>query len=402
MSKKTLSILIPTKNRVDTIDYAIRSCLEINDTRSEVEVIIQDCSTNNETQSLVEKKYKNTKVKYFKSEGEPSMHENWEYAIINSKGKFICGIGDDDAVLPNILDVARWANTNEVTTIYQPMVNYIWKDAYLGTFSSGKISFSENTSKIICMVAKDVMECRKLVIKKCGFEYNNRLPNILHGIVRSDLIEKVFEKTGRRLGGTSLDVYSAITLSEFTEKHVILPSAFSIRGASLKSNTNRIALKKVHEHYREISNYKKKFILPSKLISDDISVAETCINALNEIGRSDEIDAMDYTFLYGRCIALNLKFAFPLYNEWKLKVGGDFYSILKKSIKYFKIYLKSKVIETLFFYLQKVSPLGASWLFRKLSNGTIKLEVNDILAAVKYYSNSEVYQTNKIYNHEFY
>ena len=402
MSKPILSIIIPTKNGVDTIDYAIRSCLEIKDTRNEVEVIIQDCSTDNETQSLVEKKYKNTNVKYFKSEGAPSMNENWEYAIINSTGKFICGIGDDDAVLPNILDLARWAYNNEITTIYQPMVNYIWKGAYLGTYSSGKIAFSEKTSKLSFMGAEEVLQCRKMVIKKCGFEYNSKLPNIYHGIVRADLIEMVFNKTGHRLGGTSLDVYSAITLAELTEKHAITPCAFSIRGASFKSNTNRIVLKKENEHYSELKEYKKNPLLPSKLMSADISVTETCIDALNEIARPEIIYTMDFSFLYGRCIALNLKLALPLFNEYKVKVGGDFYNILKMSIKYYKMHAKSKLTETLFYYFQIISPSVASWLYRKLSNGVIKIEASDILIAAKYYCNSNVYLKNKISSYEFF
>src|SRR5687768_13393833 len=98
-----LSIIIPTKNRQYTCLYAIESALNM---KSDIfEVVVQDCGDTNSLEEAIVSKFGNdNRLKYRYTNTSPSMTENWNLAITHAKGKYICGIGDDDAVLPACLE----------------------------------------------------------------------------------------------------------------------------------------------------------------------------------------------------------------------------------------------------------------------------------------------------------
>ena len=164
--KPLLSIIIPTKNRQYTAVFAVESVLDIES--DDIEVVIQDCSDDNSLEDLLRLKFEDDpRVKYFYSDSEPSLTDNWNLAIGNTSGKYICGIGDDDAVMPLCIEIANWMNQNSVDAVLGSQIVYIWKDAYLNSFSNGKITFSNFYSGEIFKV-----DIQKEFIKKainCGF-----------------------------------------------------------------------------------------------------------------------------------------------------------------------------------------------------------------------------------------
>src|SRR6266576_1177953 len=96
-----LSIVIPTKNRQYTCLYAIESVLLLN--KEDIEIVIQDCSDSNILEKqIIDKCGTDTGISYEYVETKPSMTDNWNRAFERAKGIYKCGIGDDDAVLPDI------------------------------------------------------------------------------------------------------------------------------------------------------------------------------------------------------------------------------------------------------------------------------------------------------------
>ena len=128
-----LSIIIPTKNRYNTVLYAINSALNI--ISQDFEIVVQDCSENNNLFTLINNTYNNDeRIKYYYSNDSPSLTENWNRAIGNTNGKYLCGIGDDDAILKNIIDVTNWMNINDIDTLLASFILYIWPDAYKNSY----------------------------------------------------------------------------------------------------------------------------------------------------------------------------------------------------------------------------------------------------------------------------
>ncbi|HAP0100263.1 TPA: glycosyltransferase family 2 protein, partial [Escherichia coli] len=110
-----LSILIPTKNRSEYLDDVLSSLLTWK--RDDFEVIIQDNSDDLKTHNVVEKYRYDHRVKYFYVKEHLSVIDNFEYAVKNSSGKIITAIGDDDGILPIVMDVADWMLKNSVEAV---------------------------------------------------------------------------------------------------------------------------------------------------------------------------------------------------------------------------------------------------------------------------------------------
>ncbi|MBK9533325.1 MAG: glycosyltransferase [Chitinophagaceae bacterium] len=119
-----LSIVIPTKNRQFTCLYAIESALLINN--DDFEVVVQDCSDTNILKKQIHDKFgMDPRIKYFYLSEKLSMTENWNRAFSNTKGEYICAIGDDDAVLPAIYEITKGAKERNLNMVKHPQVHTI-------------------------------------------------------------------------------------------------------------------------------------------------------------------------------------------------------------------------------------------------------------------------------------
>ncbi|MTI30628.1 glycosyltransferase family 2 protein [Xanthovirga aplysinae] len=99
-----LSICIPAYNRPKLIQRTLNS---IEPKNREIEIIICDNSTNDETKEVVQKSLKNETCtwKYFKNNPSISPTENHNKCIKLARGRYIYIIHDDDYLLPGGLQL---------------------------------------------------------------------------------------------------------------------------------------------------------------------------------------------------------------------------------------------------------------------------------------------------------
>lgn len=375
-----LSIIIPTKNRQYTAVFAVQSVLSI--VSNEIEVIVQDCSDNDSLNRLLSDKFGlNHRLKYFHTTEKPSLTENWNLAISNTTGKYICGIGDDDAVLPYCIEVAKWMDKKNIQAVLGANVNYIWKDAYKGSFSSGRLTHELYYSGVFFEV-----DIKKEFTKKmlnCGFGYTDDIPNLYHGIIEKSLLETHKSNCGHYLSSTSFDVYTAMILPSYLEKSYYLDFPITVKGASGLSNANRIySKKKYHIHFGEFSNLQIPDILP-KTLTCEVSIAESTIIALQDTKKENLISKMNLAIVYGKCAALDLKNIISYTEQYKknrnaTNSNNDFYLYL---IKFLKDRCKSSLKDLILKILYKTVPISFRYIEKFASKKKVLAE--DILAANK-------------------
>ena len=349
-----LSIIIPTKNRQYTCLYSIESALKISD--DNLEIIVQDCSDTDILKDNIFNKFGNDKrIQYFYSDTLPSMTENWNLAISNATGKFICGIGDDDAVLSACMDVTKWMDTNKIEAVLGSFVTYIWKDAYIGEFSNSKITYDTHYSGAIYEI-----DIQKEFIKKalnCGFGYTDDLPNLYHGILEKRLLEEHKINCGHYLASTSLDVYNAMILPSYTKKAFYIDYPLSIRGISGSSNSNRIYSRKDYDiHFKEFKNLTIPEMLPD-VLSSEVSIAESTIIALQDLKKDSYISKLNLAIVYGKTAALDLNNFANYLNKFNLRKNTNnskldffrYFFIFTK--ERFNNFLKQRVLKMIFFIL---------------------------------------------------
>lgn len=375
-----LSIIIPTKNRQYTAVFAVASALRI--ISDEIEIVVQDCSDDNRLNDLLKEKFNgDQRIKYFHSDTKPSLTDNWNLAILNTSGKYIIGIGDDDAVLPYCLEVVRWMNSNEVDTILSMHITYIWKDAYVGSISNSRLSFSKNISGSIYKVDLP-SELNKKALN-CGFGYTEDLPNLYHGIVLKSLLDTHKKHCRHYLSSSSFDVYNAIILSAYTDSFYYIDYPLTIRGVSGKSNANRIIANKSHLHFREFKNLYVPENLP-KILNSEVSIAESTIVALQDINRTDLIENMNLAIVFGKTSAWNLRKSILFFDQYKKARKNErftnkdffvyFFCFLKDR---YKTLIRNAVLKVIF----KVVP-GADRLLDKLTSRS-RIKAQDISEAIQ-------------------
>ena len=103
MGSPFFSIIIPTRNRYETLQYAIRTVL--SQEFDSFELIISDNSdpANLHEVKLIREYLDDERVRYCRPASVLSMSDNWEFAVSNANGEFIIVFGDDDGLVSGAL-----------------------------------------------------------------------------------------------------------------------------------------------------------------------------------------------------------------------------------------------------------------------------------------------------------
>ena len=99
-AKPMFSIVIPTRERCETLEFSIKTVL--CQTYDDFELIIMDNCSLDKTAEVV-KSYQDKRIRYFHTPERLSMRDNWETALNHVNGKWVIFIGDDDGLISDSL-----------------------------------------------------------------------------------------------------------------------------------------------------------------------------------------------------------------------------------------------------------------------------------------------------------
>lgn len=283
-----LSIVIATRNRIPYAISAIKSILEIPDPR--LELVVQDNSDSLDLKSYVHKNIKDNRFSYRYTPPPFSSIDNFNAAMEMATGEYVCLIGDDDGICPQIFEVVCWAKKNNIESISpKTFCEYIWPNSF-GNNKDSILIVPKATGQIIgCDPAKQLT----VFFKQGALDYLwIGFPKIYHGIVKKECLERIKSKTGFYFGGLSPDIYAAIALACIVNRHIIIDFPLTIAGACNQSTT--IDSKKGKHsgnlrsapHFRDRGNYIWDNLIP-KVYSIETIWAESALKALADMERND-------------------------------------------------------------------------------------------------------------------
>jgi glycosyltransferase involved in cell wall biosynthesis len=119
------SVLLPTRNRLEYLRYAVESVLRQGD--AEWEVVISDNHSEEDIAGYVAS-LGDERVRYTRTESFVPVTENWNNALRNSSGAYFVMLGDDDALLPGYFSAMR----EHIRTYSEP--DAIYHSALLFTY----------------------------------------------------------------------------------------------------------------------------------------------------------------------------------------------------------------------------------------------------------------------------
>ena len=102
------SVVIPTYNRSDLVQGAVRSVL--GQTCGDFEVVVSDNCSDDDTRSVIEG-FHDPRVRYVRTPTHGVIADSWEFARSQARGTLVMMLSDDDALMHNAL--ARFAEEHQ-------------------------------------------------------------------------------------------------------------------------------------------------------------------------------------------------------------------------------------------------------------------------------------------------
>ena len=203
-----LSIVIPTKDRYNYLKYLIKLIVEYN--LEQLEIIIQDNSADNSDFYMFVEQQKICYLKYYHDPVPISVSSNVDKAILNSTGEYVCFIGDDDGVLPNIIECASWMKQSQIDALRPAVTIYNWPDFIdsSGEQIAGALLHDTFTGEV--KVLNVLTELQQLA--KRGFRHIYTLPKVYQGIVKRSCLDKIYAIGQTFCPGPSPDMATAVAL----------------------------------------------------------------------------------------------------------------------------------------------------------------------------------------------
>ena len=147
MKPPLISVLIPTKNRPEFIKKLL-DCYKYFSNENRIEFIFHE----NESNSIDLFNNLNKDIfRHIHVSENLSMSGNFLSAISCARGKYILMTGDDDFILPEIIQATEFLESRDIIAAVSPVVSYLWpgvNSRILGKNNKGKCLYYPFSKKV--------------------------------------------------------------------------------------------------------------------------------------------------------------------------------------------------------------------------------------------------------------
>jgi glycosyltransferase involved in cell wall biosynthesis len=219
-----ITVVIPTRERCDTLYWALRTVLRQD--YPNFEVLVSDNASADGTEQVV-RDAADPRVRYVNTGRRVGMALNYEFALSHVHDGWVTILGDDDALLPGALAYANGViQESGCQLMMSRLCQYYWPG--LRTPDAPPVLSVPLTDGYEVRASepwiRDVME---------GRAYHGELPMLYCGGFASvELIARARDEKGRFYRSLFPDVYSGIVLGWLAGRYAALDRAISVAGAS--------------------------------------------------------------------------------------------------------------------------------------------------------------------------
>jgi len=246
------SIVVPTRERANTLWYTLKSVLSQD--YDNCEIIVSDNCSGDETHNVV-KSFTDRRLKYLRTEKRLSMSRNWEFALNHCSGEFVTFLGDDDALMPDALAKAdKLLKYCRADALVWRKADYQWPSYPLPALQNTAFVYLP-TDTIKKLSGKAVLDA---VIN--FRDTYAKLPCVYNSLVRLERIKEIQLKSKQQIFFNSIspDVYSGIALTVNIKEYCYTTYPLSLNGASINSNGTAAMVAEANEHSNEAEKNRKE------------------------------------------------------------------------------------------------------------------------------------------------
>ena len=220
------SVIIPTRNRPDTLRWSIQTALAM---KGDVEVVVQDNAGGADTQAVIDA-IDDPRLVRSRTDVPLPMSENWEQALDRCTGEWVHVIGDDDGMMPGACTFMDrlLSQVPEAEVVTWSPHTYWWPDCIVG--------YNRNRLYVRMPGVTGWQSARRVEQAYFGLRVGwDALPMIYNSFVHRSVIERVRKKAGAYFPTMAPDVFSGMANLWAVDRFVRAGSALSIRGTSRHS-----------------------------------------------------------------------------------------------------------------------------------------------------------------------
>lgn len=265
MKQSKLSVIIPTKDRAETLQHCLKTV--VAQTNPNLEILISDNFSGPDVKAVVDS-FDDPRIRYIRTPSPLGMAENYEYAIENASGDWIAIIGDDDGLLPGAVD-KFFALHNKY-----PKIKAI---TCANCFYKWPVPGHKAKLEIISGKGYEVRDSREYTLKAVKGKPVSQPTIYTGGFVHMDVIEraKSLSKNRRFFQSINPDIYSGMAICALTDKYIYSWEAWSIAGIS-KHSTGMAHKNKTKEEVAKLDFHKTN---ENKFHPTLGNAAEACIGS---------------------------------------------------------------------------------------------------------------------------
>lgn len=338
-----LSVIIPTKNRQKYCIAAIEQILQLN--LQDIEIIVQDNSEDDSLRNNIANLCASNII-YNYHPGTLSFVDNFSEPLSYARGQYVCMIGDDDGLLPNIENIINFSIEKDIDAIIPSLdIVYFWPSVN-PFIHKGENGYMYATKKKCNFKYVDVHDGLLALMRSGGQDYQElNIPRVYHGIVKLSRLRDVRNYTGCYFDGLSPDIYMAVALSFVCKKVIRLNFPVTISGICPRSGSSDSATGK-HTgelkdapHFNGHESYKWDCKAPY-IYSVESIWAETVLHALHNFNREDIYALFSVRALDSICYGL-----YPQFRNRIIRHAKEFGVSKLMLILTYKIYELKKFLQ---------------------------------------------------------
>ena len=245
-----LSVIIPTRERAETLKYTLATALDQGSRN--FEVIVSDNFSQDNTAEVV-RSVSDPRIRLINPGRRLSMCDHWDFALERASGDYILFIGDDDALVPGSIDKLEASILATHCLAYRwPRPIYVWP-------MDGKPARVFDLPPATQAREVDLEELAKLVVSLGGWRYP-LIPSMYHSVLAKSIPDSIRKRTGRVFHSTAPDVFMSMAVPAFAKTAIDVGYYVSIAGWSEKSNGGSSARPGLQEYFdkfvQEYGEYK--------------------------------------------------------------------------------------------------------------------------------------------------
>ncbi len=230
-----VSVIIPTYNRSDLLERALKSV--INQTIKNIEIlVVDDCSTDNTSKLIKQYQNKDKRIKYLKNKknegGGGSVTRN--QAIKKAQGKYIAFLDDDDEWLPtklekqipfvnkfSVIGTEKIFEEKKITENNKEKIFSI-KKINIEDALSGRLHISPSTLLTKTSYLKKINGFDENLVGSVGWDLNIRLiENFGPGAILSSTLTIMHQKHGYQRVSKTEKYLNGIWKSYYKHRHLM-------------------------------------------------------------------------------------------------------------------------------------------------------------------------------------